>query len=164
MNDHLPPLNEQLNNMQVLDLLDRLEAAKKVLTQVGDIEDAINKLNNLEFLLRRFGTIKELATHMVFIEKKMYMVKEYLTVQEAADFIGLKASSIYKMTSQHQLPLYKPNGKVIFIRRDDLNRWIAQNKVLSQEEIDELAVTQMQNLGRKYVFNKNRKSKKTEKE
>jgi polysaccharide deacetylase 2 family uncharacterized protein YibQ len=37
-------------------LLDRLEAAKKVLDKESDIEDVINKLNNLEYFLRRFGT------------------------------------------------------------------------------------------------------------
>ena len=133
-----------LDNMHIMSLLDRLESAKKVLEQTEDIEETINKLNNLEYFLRRFGTLKELANHMLFIEKKMYLLKEYLTVTEAADYLTLSPSLVYKLTSKHELPIYKPNGKVIYIRRDDLNRWIAKNRVLSQEEIEEYADTHME--------------------
>ncbi|MBR1551617.1 MAG: helix-turn-helix domain-containing protein [Muribaculaceae bacterium] len=141
-------LASQFDDRKVLDLLDRLEAARKVLEQTDDIEDAIKKMNNLEFYLRRFGTIKELAAHLAFIEKKMYILKEYLTVNEAADYLNLSSSLIYKLTSKHELPIYKPNGKTIFIHRDDLNRWIAKNKILSQDEIEEYAMTQMSILGK----------------
>lgn len=142
--------NRQFDDRQVIELLDRLEAAKKVLDQGEEIEETIRKLNNLEFFLRRFGTIKELASHMLFVERKMYMLKEYLTVQEAADFLGLSSSQIYKMTSKHEVPVYKPNGKTVFLRRDDLNRWMSKNKVLSEEEMEEYAMTQMTNLSKRY--------------
>ncbi len=142
--------SRQFDDRQVIELLDRLEAARKVLDQAEEIEETIRKLNNLEFFLRRFGTIKELATHMLFVEKKMYMLKEYLTVQEAADFLGLSSSQIYKMTSKHEVPVYKPNGKTVFLRRDDLNRWMSRNKVLSEEEMEEYAMTQMTNLSKRY--------------
>ena len=145
-----------LDNMHIMSLLDRLESAKKVLEQTEDIEETINKLNNLEYFLRRFGTLKELANHMLFIEKKMYLLKEYLTVTEAADYLTLSPSLVYKLTSKHELPIYKPNGKVIYIRRDDLNRWIAKNRVLSQEEIEaevkkiiaEVGATSMKDMGK----------------
>ena len=142
--------NRQFDDRHVIELLDRLEAARKVLDQTEEIEETIRKLNNLEFFLRRFGTLKELANHMLFIEKKMYMLKEYLTVQEAADYIGLSSSLIYKMTSKHYIPVYKPNGKTVFLRRDDLNRWISRNQILSQEELEEYAMTQMTNLSKRY--------------
>ena len=80
--------NRQFDDRQVIELLDRLEAAKKVLDQGEEIEETIRKLNNLEFFLRRFGTIKELASHMLFVERKMYMLKEYLHHDiEVNDFI-----------------------------------------------------------------------------
>ena len=64
------PQANQLDNVHIISLLDRLEAAKKVLEKSEDIESTIEKLNNLEYFLRRFGTLKDLATHMLFIEKK----------------------------------------------------------------------------------------------
>jgi len=138
------------DDRQVIDLLDRLEDAKKVLEQTEEIDETIRKLNNLELFLRRFGTIKELTDHMLFIEKKMYMLKEFLTVQEAADYLGLSSSLIYKMTSKHDISVYKPNGKTIFLRRDDINRWISRNKVMSQEELEEFTMAQMTKLSKQY--------------
>ena len=137
---HINPLE----NVHIMSLLDRLESAKKVLEQTEDLEETIEKLNNLEYFLRRFGTLKELSNHMLFIEKKMYLLKEYLTVTEAADYLTLSPSQVYKLTSKHELPIYKPSGKIIYIRRDDLNRWIAKNRVLSQDEMEEYAATHME--------------------
>lgn len=48
-------------NVQIMSLLDRLEQAKSILDQTAEIEEAVNKLNNLEYFLRRFGTLKELT-------------------------------------------------------------------------------------------------------
>ena len=96
--------------------------------------------------MRRFGSLKELTTHLQFIEKKMYLLKEYLSVNEAADYLTLSPSLIYKLTSKHEIPVYKPNGKVVFIRRDDLNHWINKNKVMSNDEIEEFAISHMQSL------------------
>ena len=50
-------MTSQFDDMKVLDLLDRLEQAKSVLEQTEQLEETIRKLNNLEFFLRRFGTI-----------------------------------------------------------------------------------------------------------
>ena len=131
-----------------LSMLDRLDSAKKVLEKANDIESTIEQLNTLNLYLKRYGTISELTAHLHFIEKKMYMLKEYLSIPEAADYLNLSVSLIYKLTSKHEIPVYKPNGKTIFIRREDLNQWIARNKVLSQQEIEEFAETHLQNLSR----------------
>ena len=117
------PQANQLDNVHIISLLDRLEAAKKVLEKSEDIESTIEKLNNLEYFLRRFGTLKDLATHMLFIERKMYILKEYLTVTEAADYLNLSPSLVYRLTSKHELPIYKPNGS-----SEDINFWDQMEK------------------------------------
>ena len=70
------PRVNPLDNMHIMSLLDRLESAKRVLEQTEDIEETINKLNNLEYFLRRFGTLTELAHHLLFREKMMDLLKE----------------------------------------------------------------------------------------
>lgn len=141
-----PPTNNKLDQVQILDLLDRLESAKRVLDRTGDIEDTIDKLNTLDLYMRRFGSLKDLTTHLRFIEKKMYLLKEYLSVTEAADYLNISPSQIYKMTSKHEVPVYKPNGKILFIRRDDLNHWVNKNKVMSKDELEEFAAAHLQSL------------------
>ena len=138
----------QYDPASVLSMLDRLDSAKKVLDKANDIENTIEQLNTLNLYLKRYGNVSALTAHLHFIEKKMYMLKEYLSIPEAAVYLNLSVSLVYKLSSKHEKPVYKPNGKIIFIRRDDLNRWISKNKVLSQQEIEEFAEAHTQNLSR----------------
>jgi len=123
----------------ILEVLDKLEAAKQVLEKQDELDTLLKKLELLNIFLKRFGGLAELVSHLSFIERKMYMVKEYLTVQEAADFLNLSKSLVYKLTREHKLPIYKPGGKNVYIERVELNNWIKQHRIMSQEEIDELA-------------------------
>ena len=60
-----------------------------------------------------------------------------LTTQEAADYIGLKVSYLHKLMMKRVVPFYKPNGKLCFFDRDDLDKWLTRVRVPSQAEIDQ---------------------------
>ena len=134
------------NRSNIMDVLERLEEAKRILDNPDKIDDMILKLSRLERFFLKFGTIKELAEHLHFVEHKMYMIKEFLTIDEAADFLRISKSLLYKLTRTKEIPTYKPNGKNIYIHRNDLNRWISQNKTLSEEELEEKAIWRLNNL------------------
>lgn len=61
--------------------------------------------------------------------------KDVLTVEDAAIMTGLSPSYIYKMTMQHKLPYYKPNGKLIFFKKKELEEWMTQNRVATADEV-----------------------------
>jgi excisionase family DNA binding protein len=42
--------------------------------------------------------------------------KEVLTVYEAAEFLGLSSSTLYKYVSERKIPFSKRNGSVRFLR------------------------------------------------
>ena len=72
----LLPLNARLYKVAFL-LLGNEDDAKDVVQDAYlKLWNQREKLNNLEYFLRRFGTLKELANHMLFIEKKMYLLKD----------------------------------------------------------------------------------------
>lgn len=58
-----------------------------------------------------------------------------LTTQEAADYIGLKVSYLHKLMMKRVIPFYKPNGKLCFFDRDDLDKWLTRVRVPSQAEL-----------------------------
>lgn len=64
--------------------------------------------------------------------------KETLTVEEAAMLIGYTVKGIYQLTSEKRIPHYKKNGRLYF-RKSELEAWLTQNKVLTQQEIDSKA-------------------------
>ncbi|MBR6423194.1 MAG: helix-turn-helix domain-containing protein [Bacteroidales bacterium] len=49
----------------------------------------------------------------------------YLTLAEAAAFLGLKKSYLYKLTSTRQIPFFKYGGRLVLFDRAALETWRA---------------------------------------
>ena len=92
--------------------------------------------------------IADLQKRVETLEDMLDAGKEVLTVEEAAKFMGMARSSLYKMTSDQTIPFYRPNGKMIFFEKSDILSWIRKNRVSSREEIEEEARLHMQKLSR----------------
>ncbi|WP_217540485.1 helix-turn-helix domain-containing protein [Vibrio metschnikovii] len=61
--------------------------------------------------------------------------KEYLTVDEAAAYVGAKRSYIYRLTHEKRVSFTKPGGNRVLIKRSDLQAWLEKNRVKSQDEL-----------------------------
>lgn len=59
-------------------------------------------------------------------------VDEILTVKEAAEFLGLKESTIYAKSSRLELPLMK-HGKRIYFSKNDLKSFLKLHRVHPDE-------------------------------
>ncbi|RYZ91399.1 MAG: DNA-binding protein [Proteobacteria bacterium] len=66
---------------------------------------------------------------------KHYQQKDLLDSEEAATFLGISLSTLYKHTSKGNLPFYKPSGKLIMFKRDDLRHWLQARRVPSNAEL-----------------------------
>lgn len=60
----------------------------------------------------------------------------YLGAEEAAKFLNISKSHLYKLTFRNRIPFYKPGGKLIYFDRQELLSWIKQGKVKTQEELE----------------------------
>ena len=67
--------------------------------------------------------------------------KNVLNLEDAAILTGLSKSHLYRLTCTHQIPYYRPNGKIIYFDRGELESWMKQNRVATQQEIEQTAVT-----------------------
>ncbi|MDO9154165.1 MAG: helix-turn-helix domain-containing protein [Paludibacter sp.] len=67
--------------------------------------------------------------------------KRVMTFEEAATYMGMSKSCLYKMTSQKIVPHYKPNGKMIFFDREELEAYLLSVRIKPQSEIAEVAST-----------------------
>jgi excisionase family DNA binding protein len=65
---------------------------------------------------------------------------QMLTTAEAAEYMGISLSSVYKLTSQRTLPVYKPNGKKVYLKREDIDRYLSSHRLCSAEEIEQEAI------------------------
>lgn len=61
------------------------------------------------------------------------------TANEAAEYLKISKSLLYKLTSNSVITFSKPNGGKIFFQKKDLDGWVAKNKQKSISETqDEL--------------------------
>ena len=66
----------------------------------------------------------------------LFAQKEVLTLEEVAQYTGLKKSCLHKLTSLRAIPHYKPNGKNCFFKRTELEEWLTSNPVATEMDIN----------------------------
>ena len=62
--------------------------------------------------------------------------KNILNFDEATYILDISKSYLYKMTSRGDIPHYKPQGKKIYFLKAELEAWLLQHRVKSQDEIE----------------------------
>lgn len=72
-------------------------------------------------------------------EQVTFCLKEVLTSEEAARYMGVSRSWLYKLTMRKQIPHYKPMGKMCFFKRVELEEWLQNNRVATESEINQKA-------------------------
>lgn len=65
--------------------------------------------------------------------------KEFLSVEDVKVLTGWERQTIYNKVYTHQLSAYKPNGKALFFKKEDLNAYFLRHKVCSDAELAEMA-------------------------
>jgi len=65
----------------------------------------------------------------------IFCTKEVLTSDEAAAYMGISKSYLYKLTMRQQVPHYKPMGKMCYFNRAELEQWLQSNRVSTEKEI-----------------------------
>ena len=73
------------------------------------------------------------------IEQQKLLTKEILNLQEASNYLSLSKSALYKKTSLNVIPFFKPNGKIIYFKRADLDEYMLTKRQPTVVEIQERA-------------------------
>ena len=82
-------------------------------------------------------------------DRLLIATKPVLSFDEALSYLNVSKSWLYKATMNRTLPYTKPNGKLIYFKRADLDEWLSQNRVATSQEIDAKAQEVASRLNRK---------------
>lgn len=63
-----------------------------------------------------------------------------LTLSEAAAYLDISKSQLYKITAKNQIKFYKPGGKKIYFKKNDLNNYLFRNVNKTDSELEQAAV------------------------
>ena len=132
-----------ITNYEIFDLLNRMDRANDFLKNKGDIEELLENLTLVQNYLARYESLGSLIKDLKKIEDLIYVTKELFTIEDAAKYMGVSVHHIYKLTSNHEISVYKPSGKLIYISRKELHKWMTKNLILSDDEIREMAKEQL---------------------
>lgn len=61
--------------------------------------------------------------------------KKVMTVQEAALFLGMSADRLYHLVNARGIPFYRNGTKRIRFDRDELEVWLKQERIATDDEL-----------------------------
>jgi len=67
--------------------------------------------------------------------------KKALNLNDLYLLTGISKSTLYKMVSAKTLPYYKHNGKLLYFDKDEINAYLLQNRIKTNEEVEQEAAT-----------------------
>ncbi len=73
------------------------------------------------------------------VDATIFCTKEVLTSDEAARYMGISKSYLYKLTMRAAIPCYKPMGKMVFFNRQELESWLQSNRAATDTELTDKA-------------------------
>lgn len=107
------------------------------ISKVNLDETQLHKL--IEILAGRKDIFEQLAD--LIMANIIETQKEVLTSAEAAKYLGVSKSCLYKWTMSRQIPHYKsPSGKLCFFNRKEIEAWMQSFKVATNDELEQQAL------------------------
>lgn len=98
---------------------------------------------NLKQMIMTEQEIKQTAGELA--DKVIFTTKEVLTSDEAARYMGISKSYLYKLTMRREIPHYKPMGKVCYFNRKELEGFLQGNRISTAAEISSKAQSHCMN-------------------
>lgn len=83
--------------------------------------------------------IKEAVRDELAIVKSAASTEMIMGSDDAAHYLGISKSTLYKFTSDNVVPYYKPTGKRIYFKKSELEEWMLNNRSMSRDEIEQKA-------------------------
>lgn len=101
----------------------------------------MEKLNNIEKL------VKEMHQQKYPFPESAAAQNGILNMEQAAEFLSISVSSLYKHTSENVIPFYK-TGKKNYFKTSELSEWLTKHRNTTKEEIEKKATDYIIRKGR----------------
>lgn len=120
------------NDTDFMTVLSRFENVMSFVKDIDKFEDLNYRVMKMNECLERFTSIDEMIKYIEKLEQCVFFSKDIFSVAEAAAYLHVSKPQIYKLTSENTLPSYKPNGKMMYFAKEDLNEWVMTNGLVAR--------------------------------
>lgn len=81
--------------------------------------------------------IEEKLTDIFLIVSEIPILqKSVLSFEEACIYLNLSDSHLYKLTSARKIPCYRPEGKKLYFKKNEMDDWMLRNRQSTTDEIE----------------------------
>ena len=122
--------------MHLLDDMQSCEELARILGGARITEAVRTNAREMKAMAEELKQVADLIT-----ANTIFCTKEVLTSDEAARYLGISKSYLYKLTMKQAIPHYKPMGKMCYFNRVELESWLQSNRVATADEISQQAQT-----------------------
>lgn len=68
------------------------------------------------------------------IKKLLSLQKDILTLEEFCTYTGISKHHAYHLTSSRKIPFYRPFGKMIYFKKDEILEFLLANPMLPSSD------------------------------
>ncbi len=103
--------------------------------------------NPFELIIDKLNNIENLLKTVMKNDNGTVTITEVLNLNQAAEYVSLSKSAIYKKTSERNIPHFK-QGKKLYFKRSELDDWLTGIKITTKAEIEKEADEYIRRKGR----------------
>ena len=110
--------------------VDNMEQALVIAEQLLDGKSPV------QVLAHQIFSQQQVEDRIGALENVFLCQKEILNFDEAAEYLNMSKSTLYKLTSKKEIPHYKPN-RFVFFERSELDKWIRTAAIKTEEQLND---------------------------
>ena len=125
----------EVSKDEILKIIEEASGLRDILSKKDAIQNMIDQLKSLKDVTEHFKSIDELTTQVKDVEKKIFILKEFLTSTEAAKYLSVTRHTIREAVKRGELNYYHAPCKGYHFTKDDLNSWLSRYRVNEKEAL-----------------------------
>ena len=88
--------------------------------------------------LKNLEQLNKQVSELINVQRKAVSGYDYLNANELAQLLGESIKTVYARVHNRQIPYYKPGGKILLFKLDEIQEWIQSGRHSSIDEIKQM--------------------------
>ena len=87
--------------------------------------------------LKNLEQLNKKVTELILIQRKAASGYDFINADELATLLGESIKTVYARVQNRQIPYYKPGGKVLLFKMDEIQAWIKSGRYAPTGELNQ---------------------------
>jgi len=88
--------------------------------------------------LQKLDKLNQQVSELLKVQRKAISGYSYINSNELAELLGESVKTVYARVHKRQIPYYKPGGKVLLFKLEEIMEWIQSGRHSSMDELRQI--------------------------